>query len=59
MPRLMCEADYLNKLQAICMVCGNPANFTQRLTKDSAQVVVGESDMYEARCRNCYEPPED
>lgn len=59
MPRIMCEADYLDKLQAICMVCGSPANFTQRLTKDSAQVVVGEADIYEARCRNCYEPPEE
>ncbi len=59
MPRLMCEADYLDKLQAICMVCGRPANFTQRLTKDSAQVVVGEANIYEARCRNCYEPPEE
>lgn len=59
MPRLMCEADYLNKLQAICMLCGNPANFTQRLTKDLSQIVVGEADIYEARCRNCYEPPEE
>lgn len=59
MPQLMCEADYLKKLQAICMVCGNPANFTQRLTSDSAQVVVGEADIYEARCRTCYEPPEE
>ncbi|MFH1853185.1 MAG: thymidine kinase [Candidatus Neomarinimicrobiota bacterium] len=59
MPKLMCEADYLDKLQAICMVCGSPANFTQRLTDDAAQVVVGEANIYEARCRNCYEPPED
>ncbi len=59
MPAIMCEADYLKKLQAICMVCGNPASFTQRLTKDEQQVVVGEADIYEARCRNCYEPPEE
>jgi len=59
MPVLMCEADYLDKFRAICMRCGNPASYTQRLTQDSEQVVIGETDIYEARCRNCYEAPED
>ncbi|MFQ6612413.1 MAG: thymidine kinase [Fidelibacterota bacterium] len=58
MPQIMCEADFLDKLRAICIKCGNPASYTQRLTKDSSQILVGEADMYEARCRNCFEPPE-
>jgi len=59
MPHLMCEADYVDKLRAICVVCGNPATYTQRTSKDSQRVVIGETDIYEARCRNCYEPPEE
>ena len=57
MPKLMCEADFLDKLQAICVQCGNPASYTQRLSKDNKQVVIGETDIYEARCRHCYEGP--
>ena len=57
MPGIMCEADYLDKLTAICMQCGNPASYSQRLTQDSEQVVIGEKDIYEARCRNCFEVP--
>jgi thymidine kinase len=58
MPHLMCEADYVDKLRAICVKCGNPATYTQRTSKDSQRVIIGETDIYEARCRNCYEPPE-
>lgn len=58
MPQLICEADYVDKLRAICVVCGNPATYTQRTSKDKQRVVIGETDIYEARCRNCYEPPE-
>tara|TARA_Y100000588_G_scaffold6034_1_gene7296 strand:- start:499 stop:1056 length:558 start_codon:yes stop_codon:yes gene_type:complete len=57
MPKLMCEADFLKKLQAICIKCGNPASYTQRLSKDDTQVVIGETDIYEARCRHCYSGP--
>jgi len=57
MPELMCEADYLDKLRAICVKCGNPATYTQRRIKDSEQILIGETDIYEARCRNCFEPP--
>ena len=57
MPKLMCEADFLDKLQAICVKCGNPASYTQRLSKDNSQVVIGETDIYEARCRHCYKNP--
>ena len=59
MPSLMCEADYLDKLRAICMVCGNPASCTQRKTNQTKQIIVGEIDIYEARCRNCFQPPAD
>jgi thymidine kinase len=59
MPQLMCEADYLDKLRAICVQCGNPATYTQRTSNDTGQVVIGELDKYEARCRNCYQSPED
>ena len=58
MPELLVEADYISKVLAICVRCGEPANFSQRLTADSAQVLVGEGDKYEARCRNCFNPHE-
>ena len=59
MPQLMCEADYVDKLRAICVECGNPATYTQRTNTDKQRVVIGETDIYEARCRNCYEPPQE
>ena len=59
MPSLMCESDFLDKLRAICVKCGNPASFSQRITKDSKQVLIGETDVYEARCRNCFKIVED
>ncbi|MBL7033902.1 MAG: thymidine kinase [Candidatus Delongbacteria bacterium] len=58
-PQLLARAEYITKALAICMQCGNPANRTQRITSDSRKVVVGASDIYEARCRNCYEPPDE
>ncbi len=57
MPLLLCSAEYVSKQLAICMTCGDPANFTQRLTQATEQVVVGASETYEARCRLHYEPP--
>ncbi len=56
-PDLLAIAEYITKTHAICVVCGNPANFTQRTSKSRDQVVIGTSDIYEARCRNCFEPP--
>ena len=56
-PELLAIAEYITKTHAICVVCGNPANFTQRTTKSKDQVLIGTSDIYEARCRNCYVPP--
>ncbi|MCK9244152.1 MAG: thymidine kinase [Candidatus Marinimicrobia bacterium] len=58
-PQLLCEAEYITKTLAICMKCGNPANYTQRITKSSERVLLGATDIYEARCRACFEPPED
>ena len=53
-PNLMCEADYLLKLRAICVICGNFASYTKRITSETKQVVIGELNKYEARCRKCY-----
>jgi len=58
-PELLAIAEYITKTHAICVVCGNPANFTQRTTKSKDQVLIGTSDIYEARCRNCYDPPDE
>ena len=55
MPQLLAIAEYVTKLNAICVKCGNPASRTQRLTHDKETVVVGASGIYEARCRNCHE----
>lgn len=55
MPQLLAVAEYITKTLAICVKCGNPANRTQRLSHDSARVVVGASNIYEARCRFCHE----
>ena len=55
-PQLLAVAEYITKTLAICMKCGNPANRTQRITADQERVVVGAADVYEARCRNCFEP---
>lgn len=57
MPQLMCASEYVTKQLAICMTCGDPANFTQRLTAARDQIVVGASEIYEARCRRHFEPP--
>jgi len=57
MPQLMCRAEYITKQLAICMVCGDPAAFTQRLTPSRDQIQVGATGMYEARCRQHFEAP--
>ena len=54
MSELMVEAEYVTKVLAICVVCGNPANFSYRITSESSQILVGETDKYEARCRDCF-----
>lgn len=56
MPQLLAIAEYITKTRAICMVCGNPANHTQRLVGNRARVLLGASGTYEARCRRCFDP---
>jgi thymidine kinase len=55
MPQLLAIAEYITKTLAICVVCGNPANRSYRKKRRTARVVVGGADLYEARCRRCYE----
>lgn len=63
MPVLMAEAERVDKLQAICMVCGEPASRTQRLVNGNPAyyedpiVIVGAAEMYEARCRKHHQVP--
>jgi thymidine kinase len=57
MPQLLSIAEYITKSLAICVVCGNPADRTQRKNASSERVVVGAADMYEARCRKCHYIP--
>jgi thymidine kinase len=55
MPELLAVAEYITKTLAICMVCGAPANRSYRKKSRSGRVVVGGTDLYEARCRRCFE----
>jgi thymidine kinase len=63
MPLITAKADKVDKLTAICVVCGEPATRTQRLVGDKPArydepiVVVGAAEMYEARCRHCHRVP--
>jgi thymidine kinase len=56
MPQLLATAEYITKTLAICMVCGGPANRTQRLVPSTERVLVGAGGTYEARCRHCFDP---
>jgi thymidine kinase len=56
MPQLLAIAEYITKTLAICMVCGNPANHTQRLVPSADRVLLGAQGTYEARCRRCFDP---
>jgi thymidine kinase len=59
MPQLLAIAEYITKSLAICVVCGNPADKTQRKTYAAERVVVGATDVYEARCRKCHYIPKE
>lgn len=59
MPHLLAVAEYITKTHAICVRCGQPANYSQRTVEVEGQVVVGASDAYEARCRRCFVPHAD
>jgi len=56
MPLLLAIAEDITKTRAICMQCGSPATYTQRLIASRERVVVGAADAYEARCRACFDP---
>jgi thymidine kinase len=59
MPQLLAVAEYITKTHAICMKCGQPANYTQRTFESEERVAVGGANMYEARCRTCFVPHAD
>ncbi len=54
MPQLLAIADYVTKLHAICVKCGNIAAYSYRTTAQQKQFLLGEKDVYEPRCRKCY-----
>lgn len=58
-PQLMAVAEHVTKLHAVCVVCGAPANHSQRITSSEERVVIGAGDAYEPRCRSCFRPQGD
>jgi thymidine kinase len=54
MPALLSRAEYITKLHAICMQCGNIANYSYRKSGIAEQLLIGNKDLYEPRCRICY-----
>ena len=54
MPALLAMAESITKVQAVCVRCGNPAHYSYRLVPNEAQVMLGEKESYEPRCRACY-----
>ena len=65
MPTLLCVAEFVDKLEAVCHRCGGPATMTQRLVNGEPApfggetIQVGALDSYEARCRACFQPGDD
>ncbi len=56
MPQLLAVAEYITKNLAVCMVCGDPADRSQRLVARDQRVLLGADHVYEARCRGCWDP---
>lgn len=54
MPQLLAIAEYVTKVHAICMKCGDLASYSFRLTATKEKVLLGEKESYEARCRKCF-----
>ena len=54
MPALLAVAEYVSKMHAVCVRCGGPAHYTQRVAGGNSQIEIGDN-TYEARCRVCYE----
>ncbi|MCU0238922.1 MAG: thymidine kinase [Pyrinomonadaceae bacterium] len=59
MPQLLAVAEFITKTHAICVRCGDTANYSQRTFESEERVAVGASGMYEARCRQCFVPHAD
>ena len=55
MPQILALAEYVDKMHAVCVRCGAPAHYSQRLAGGRDQLQVGDADDYEARCRRCFE----
>lgn len=55
MPQLLARAEYITKVHAICMICGNLASYSFRKSANADTVLLGEKDHYEPRCRHCFE----
>lgn len=53
-PQLMAVAEFVTKVHAICVVCGDIAHYSYRLVPSQERVLLGETDSYEARCRRCF-----
>ena len=56
MPNVLAVAEYVDKMHAVCIQCGGPAHYSQRIAGGEEQVQVGDTEDYEARCRHCYRP---
>ncbi len=54
MPFLMAKADFVTKLHAICVRCGNIANYSYRIIPNESQIMLGAKNAYEPRCRTCF-----
>ena len=54
MPYLLAKAEYITKLHAICVKCGNIANYSYRKSHQAGKILLGEKEAYEPRCRHCY-----
>ncbi|MEM1203450.1 MAG: thymidine kinase [Acidobacteriota bacterium] len=57
MPQILARADFVDKIHAICMRCGAPAHYSQRIVGGDAQFQLGDTESYEARCRSCFRRP--
>ena len=55
MPAILAQAEYVDKMHAVCVSCGAPAHYSQRTAGGTEQLLVGDGESYEARCRRCYE----
>ena len=56
MPAILALAEVVDKMHAVCVGCGQPAHYSQRIAGGDSQVEVGDVEAYEARCRECYVP---